>query len=428
MSPRSKEANQLVLDLRREQFITAAFKIFACRGYAATRISDIASAAGLSHGLVYHYFKTKEDIFTELVEEAASIFLAVTNFGSGYDASPLDKIRIIAEMMIAMSYSAQSAYYLNILEQAHISEGISSDAQKIVAENMTSCILLIQAIIREGQELGQIVQDDPQRLALAYYSMVRGMTGIQSKIDALPGFPSSFSDAGIIVRSLKAPEYKEPLHISSMQADLFAPLKPFQKLLVYRTRINERGDSIVHSEKVTKTERKGNEVFRIETEQETGERMVALIRAADLLPIRIEFFVGSKRASRSIVYGDDRVFIRNPERGVQKEFRMSGRYYDNYTVPYILQSFPFDNPAKVSLILIMDGIFGWPVGPFGVAVQNVGREMVTVPAGEYDCYKLQLCNPAFEKSKVHYWYPVEAPSCYIRREISGSVTELVEIR
>ena len=71
MSPRSKEANQEVLDKRRNQILSAALKVFSERGFAATKISNIASEAGLSHGLMYHYFKTKDEIFVELVRSAS---------------------------------------------------------------------------------------------------------------------------------------------------------------------------------------------------------------------------------------------------------------------------------------------------------------------------------------------------------------------
>jgi AcrR family transcriptional regulator len=428
MSPRSKEANQLVLDLRREQFIAAAFKIFACRGYAATRISDIAAAAGMSHGLIYHYFKTKEEVFAELVKSASNVFLAVTKYGSRYDASPLDKLRIIAEIVISMSHSEESTYYLNIVEQALVSEGIAETTKKIIVKNVASSIQLIQSLILEGQKRGQIIFEDPQKLALAYFSMVKGMSGMQSKIDAFHDFTASFSDGAIIVRALENPECRQSKSLDHRKTSPFAPLKPVSNTLVYRTRINEKKEATVHRESVTRSVRNGKDVFRIVTEQESGERMVALINAGNLLPIRIEFRTGNEKANHWIDYKDDRVIIHYPQRGIHKELQWSGRLYDNYTVPHILQSYPFESVDKMQLLLIMDGIFGWPVGLYGIEIMNAGRETVRSPAGEYDCYRLELSNPVFDKIKIRYWFPVDAPRYYVRRELLGSVTELVEIQ
>ena len=52
----AKSKNEMIKDTRREQILSAALKIFAARGFAATKISDIVRAGGISHGLVYHYF------------------------------------------------------------------------------------------------------------------------------------------------------------------------------------------------------------------------------------------------------------------------------------------------------------------------------------------------------------------------------------
>lgn len=61
--PRKSELNQELRDARKEQILKAALIVFARRGMVATKISDIAKEAGLSHGLVYHYFNSKEEIF-----------------------------------------------------------------------------------------------------------------------------------------------------------------------------------------------------------------------------------------------------------------------------------------------------------------------------------------------------------------------------
>ena len=137
MAPRNEEANQKILDKRRNQILAAALKVFAEKGFAATKVSNIASEAGLSHGLLYHYFKTKNDIFIELVHSASNVFLAITEYGIKYDTSPIDKIRIITEMIISIGYSTRSAYHLNIFEQAYISEGIPDRARKIINDNLS---------------------------------------------------------------------------------------------------------------------------------------------------------------------------------------------------------------------------------------------------------------------------------------------------
>lgn len=52
---------------RPDEIISAAFEEFAAKGYAEARLDDVASRAGISKGLVYVYFKTKEELFKAVV-------------------------------------------------------------------------------------------------------------------------------------------------------------------------------------------------------------------------------------------------------------------------------------------------------------------------------------------------------------------------
>ncbi|MHC4133477.1 MAG: TetR/AcrR family transcriptional regulator [Planctomycetota bacterium] len=56
---------------RRRRILQAARKVFARGGYAATRMSDIATAAGVGKGTLYEYFRGKEDLFSTLVVAVA---------------------------------------------------------------------------------------------------------------------------------------------------------------------------------------------------------------------------------------------------------------------------------------------------------------------------------------------------------------------
>ena len=54
---------------KRARILAAALTAFGRRGVAKTRIADIASEAGIAYGLVYHYFKNKDEILHTIFEE-----------------------------------------------------------------------------------------------------------------------------------------------------------------------------------------------------------------------------------------------------------------------------------------------------------------------------------------------------------------------
>jgi AcrR family transcriptional regulator len=53
---------------RPNELLEAALRIFAERGYANTRLEDIAAAVGVTKGTIYHYFETKEDLLRKAIE------------------------------------------------------------------------------------------------------------------------------------------------------------------------------------------------------------------------------------------------------------------------------------------------------------------------------------------------------------------------
>ena len=67
MSPRTSEQFQELRDASRHKLLEAALNLFGTKGYESTSITDIVKKAGVSKGLVYHYFASKQEILKELV-------------------------------------------------------------------------------------------------------------------------------------------------------------------------------------------------------------------------------------------------------------------------------------------------------------------------------------------------------------------------
>jgi AcrR family transcriptional regulator len=65
-SARARQADQ-----RRSELIETALRLFAQQGYRATTIADIAAATGTAHGLVYHYFGSKDELLAAILDRYA---------------------------------------------------------------------------------------------------------------------------------------------------------------------------------------------------------------------------------------------------------------------------------------------------------------------------------------------------------------------
>ena len=68
--PRTKEVSQQVRDISKQNILDKAAEVFTNKGLANTKVSDLAKAAGVSQGLLYWYFPSKEDVFVALTGRA----------------------------------------------------------------------------------------------------------------------------------------------------------------------------------------------------------------------------------------------------------------------------------------------------------------------------------------------------------------------
>ena len=85
---------------RRRQILDAAIRVFAREGYHSCRVSDIADEAGVAYGLVYHYFRSKDEVMNELFTERWSLLLAAIDEVDRGDGSGREKLDAVAGFII----------------------------------------------------------------------------------------------------------------------------------------------------------------------------------------------------------------------------------------------------------------------------------------------------------------------------------------
>lgn len=68
--PRTKEQFEEMRKATRDKIQSAAMQLFVQNGFGSTNVQEIADLAGISIGLLYRHYKTKEELFNELVEYA----------------------------------------------------------------------------------------------------------------------------------------------------------------------------------------------------------------------------------------------------------------------------------------------------------------------------------------------------------------------
>lgn len=172
MSPLNEEQQLQIRDERREQIISAALKVFARRGIIGTKMSMIAAEAEISHGLLYHYFASKEELFTTLVERAMIASDEAMHSVYALPGSPIDKIRALTQDMLD---EGGTDYFL-LIHQARTSDGVPDKVVELIKHySMDNYVKQLQALFREGQELGELVVGDLDEMISSYLSVLSGL-------------------------------------------------------------------------------------------------------------------------------------------------------------------------------------------------------------------------------------------------------------
>jgi AcrR family transcriptional regulator len=151
-SPADGGAGPRVRRDKREAILEAAIQVFARSGYHRARVSDIAREAGIAYGLVYHYFKNKEEILSTIFDERWSSFLDAVDGVGRRDTSTSDKLVSVAALILN-AYRIRPAWVKVLVLEIQRSSRFAEPGQiKAVGALFQS----IARILRAGQAVGEL--------------------------------------------------------------------------------------------------------------------------------------------------------------------------------------------------------------------------------------------------------------------------------
>jgi AcrR family transcriptional regulator len=168
-------------DQRREQMLRAALEVINERGYADSRIADVAERAGTSPALVIYYFKTKDQLLTEAIRFAEDLWYEEGTRRMA--AIPTAAGRL--EEVVAMSCLPEAdmdtpnswVLWLDLWAQALRHPEVATVRQKYDERWRQT----ISSLVVEGQEAGEFGPVDPADFALLFSALLDGLA-IQSAL------------------------------------------------------------------------------------------------------------------------------------------------------------------------------------------------------------------------------------------------------
>jgi TetR/AcrR family transcriptional regulator, fatty acid metabolism regulator protein len=158
---------------KRRLILDAAVRVFARKGYHTSRVGDIAEEAGIAHGLLYHYFSSKEQVLETVFRENWSELLAAFARIEASDEPASDQLDGIVKVLLRSWRNAPDLVRVMVREVAR-SPHLQGQVDEI-REGFTT----IQRVIERGQAEGSFRADLDARLAswIVYGSLEELLTG-----------------------------------------------------------------------------------------------------------------------------------------------------------------------------------------------------------------------------------------------------------
>ncbi len=173
---RNKDANEKMKEERRERILKGALELFALTGLAGIKISDIAKHTGMSNGLIYHYFASKDDIYTELIRTALDRLEVACHALENMPIAADEKIRYAIDGLVqTIRTKPEAGLYHLLVTQTIAARNIPQETAELLEKKRKIPYDTIARIIKEGQETCTIRQGRAEDLAFFFWVNINGI-------------------------------------------------------------------------------------------------------------------------------------------------------------------------------------------------------------------------------------------------------------
>jgi TetR/AcrR family fatty acid metabolism transcriptional regulator len=158
---------------KRERILDAAVRVFARKGFHATRVSEVAKAAGVADGTIYLYFESKDHLLISLLEHRVERLLTHLETELPRAPSATHRLRRIIELQLGLLEGER--------DLAEVVTVILRQSTKLLKEHaapaFNAYLDTIAKVIADGQAAGEIRDDvSPHLAARALFGALDGIT------------------------------------------------------------------------------------------------------------------------------------------------------------------------------------------------------------------------------------------------------------
>jgi TetR/AcrR family transcriptional regulator, fatty acid metabolism regulator protein len=152
---------------KRQLLLAAAVRVFARKGFHSARVGDVAEEAGVAYGLVYHYFRSKDELLETIFRESWGRLVGALESLAATDKPARERLRLVGAALLRTWQNEPDLVTVLVREI-----GRSPQVQSRIGE-LGAVFVVIRRIIDEGQASGEFRRDlDPQLATWIFYGAI----------------------------------------------------------------------------------------------------------------------------------------------------------------------------------------------------------------------------------------------------------------
>lgn len=160
-----------VVEDRREQILDAAMRAFALKGFTRATNKDIAREAGITPGLIYHYFENKEAVLRAIITERSPVRLMHTLSQETLALPPETFLRQLGQQVLEIVEGDTFVQIIRVL----LPEAIHNQAIAPIASSvLQEAIIFLSNYFAASMERGELRQDDSLLIAQTFIGCLMG--------------------------------------------------------------------------------------------------------------------------------------------------------------------------------------------------------------------------------------------------------------
>ena len=173
--PKSKEQFEQIRNERKETILRSALNLFVMKGYDAVNLDEVTKDANCSHGLLYHYFKSKEELYQGVIEQIVYPSCKAMVEGINFDQKAKFVIHDLLDTVIKVlkSPDEEKVKELYLLINIHLQKNL-----RVVKKNEqghTFIYSTIEDLINRGKMEGDFNDYSSVELAISILSLIKGI-------------------------------------------------------------------------------------------------------------------------------------------------------------------------------------------------------------------------------------------------------------